>query len=102
MVVGNARDVRTRDPRHRTVEAVERLLGDDRRDLCPVATEPVALVDDQALAGLADRIEDGLLVERSKGPEVDDLDADVLFGYAVAGLEPVVGHEAVGDARHLR
>src|SRR4051812_44012319 len=43
VVVGNARDVGAGDPRDRPVEVVEGLLGDDRRDLGSVATEPVVL-----------------------------------------------------------
>ena len=57
---GHARDVRAGDPGDRSVEVVERLLGDDRGDLGAVAAEPVVLVDDQALAGLADRVEQRL------------------------------------------
>ena len=36
MVVGDARDLGAGDARDRPVEVVERLLGDDRRDLGPV------------------------------------------------------------------
>ena len=94
---GTSGHVRSGDPRHRPVEVVERLLGDDRRDLRAVPAEPVVLVDDEALAGLADGVEDRLLVERSERPQVDDLDADALLGDPVGRLEGVVGHQPVGD-----
>ena len=99
---GHARHLGAGDPRDRAVEVVERLLGDDRRDLRAVAAELVVLVDDQALAGLADRVEQRLAVERAERPQVDDLDADAVVGDPVGRLERVVRHQPVGDDRDLR
>src|SRR6476619_1062784 len=96
VVVRDAGHVRSGDPGHRPVEVVERLLGDDRGHLRAVAAEPVVFVDDHALAGLADRVEDSLLVEGPERPEVDHLDADPVVGDPVRGLEGVMGHQAVG------
>ena len=77
---GHARDLGAGDAGDGPIEVVERFLGDDRRDLGAVPAELVVLVDDQALAGLAHRLEDGLPVERPERPQVDDLGADPVLG----------------------
>src|SRR6185295_4058605 len=80
VVVRHTRDVRSGDPGHRSIEIVERLLGDQRRNLGAIPAEPIVFIDDQTLAGLAHRLEHGLVVERPQGPQVDHLDAYPLLG----------------------
>src|SRR5438094_10590742 len=51
-VEGHGRDIGSRDAHDRTVEVLERVLGDDGRDLGAEAAGQVALVDDHRLSGL--------------------------------------------------
>ena len=102
MVVRDARYLRAGEPGDGAVEVVECLLGHHRRYLSAVATEPVVLINHEALAGLAHGIEDGFLVERPKRPEIDDLDTDPFVHDDVGGLERVVRHQPVRDHGELR
>jgi hypothetical protein len=101
VVVRDARDFGAGHAGHRSVQIVERLLGDDGRDLRAIPTELVVLVHDQELAGLADRFEEGVAIEWPERPNIDHLHADPVFGDAVGGLEGVVGHQSVGHDRDL-
>src|SRR6266849_3641664 len=71
-------NVGRRDAHNWTVEAVERVLRDGRRDLRAETAGQVVLVYDHRLAGLLRRGQDGGSVQRRKRSQVDDLDADPL------------------------
>src|SRR3954466_5798910 len=58
------RGVRRGDPRHRPVEVLEGVLGDERRHLGAGRARVVGLVDDQRLRRLAHARQDRLGVER--------------------------------------
>src|SRR5206468_163306 len=81
------------DAAHGRLEVEERALHDGRGDLGAGAEAPRRLVDDDGAAGLGDRGDDRLAVERGDREQVDDL-----------GLDPVLGLEHVGrlagDAEH--
>ena len=76
---------------------IESLFGDDRGDLAADAADLAVLVDDERLARLGHRLEDGLSVQRAQSAKVDDLDADALVGQRACRLEAVVDHQAIGD-----
>src|SRR5439155_1168698 len=73
------------DAAHGRLEVEERALHDGRGDLGAGAEAPRRLVDDDGAAGLGDRGDDRLAVERGDREQVDDL-----------GLDPVLGLEHVG------
>src|SRR5579859_2215914 len=94
-------DVRRRDARDGPVEAVERVLGDERRDLRAETAGEVVLVHDHGLSRLADRLEDGVPVEGGQSPQVDDLDADAVRRHPLRRLQRVVRHQAPRKAAEL-
>jgi len=54
------------------------------------------LVDDGSAAGLLERFDDGLLVQRGHRPEVDHLGVDPLAREVLRGLERRTGHRTPG------
>ena len=63
----------------------------------------VGLGDDERLARLLRRVEDGLLVQRIQRPRLDDLGLyAVLFGELLGHFEGRVEHQAVGDDGDVR
>src|SRR5262249_6168755 len=70
---GWVRRVEARYPQHRRLERVEALLRHARRDFGTDSHVRRCLVDHDEPAGLADRREDRLGVQRRDRPEVDDL-----------------------------
>ena len=93
-----ARHVGGGEAAHRGVEVPEGLLGDDGRHLGADAEADVVLVDDEAAAGLGDRRQHGVAVERADRAQVDDLDRGaVLVGDDLGRLEAQVAVQAVGD-----
>ena len=68
----------------RRIEVIERFELDSGDDLVDVAADQDRLARDDAAAGLSNRGEDRLNVERNQTAQVDDLGLDALFG-----LEPL-------------
>ena len=86
---------------HRRVEVLERLLRDDRRHLGAEPAGEVVLVDDHRLAGLADRREHRLAVERYQRAQVDHLDRGALGLERVCDRERQLHRRGVGDDREV-
>src|SRR3982074_2320895 len=72
------RDVGRSDAHDWPVEAVECVLGDDRRYLAAEPPGHVVLVHDHGLARLAHRLQDRLPVQARHRPAADDLPAPAL------------------------
>src|SRR5258708_18275983 len=94
----HGRDVRRRDPDHRAVEVAEGVLRYDGRDLGAKTPGQVVLVHDHSLAGLADRFQDRVPVERRHRAEVDHLDAHSVRLQLRRRLYAVAGHEPPREA----
>ena len=77
--------VRRPEAHHRAVEPLERLPRHDGGDLSGERSRQVGLGDDQELASLFGRVEDGLLVQRIQRPRLDDLGLDTLLFGELAG-----------------
>src|SRR5690606_5893317 len=87
-------DVQPRQPPDRRVEVVERLTRSDaRRDLAAVAARANRLMHDQHLAGLLDRLEDGLVVKRVERAGVHHLNLNAILGEDVRRLERALHHQ---------
>jgi hypothetical protein len=80
-VYGNGR-VEAGDALRRRLEVEERLLVDERDDLRAEAAALRRLVHHDDAAGLLDRLDDGVDVERPEGPQVDDLAVSMPFSAA--------------------
>src|SRR5918997_233806 len=90
-------------PLHRSVEVIERPVLDDRRDLARDPEPPPLLLYRHSPVRLLDRLDDGVLIERSYGAQVYDLRVHpVLLGQGVGGPQAQVHLPAVGDDRHVR
>jgi hypothetical protein len=86
------RRVRRGDHLDRRLQCVEGVLGDKSGDVGRHVAARVRLVDDHQPAGLLDRLEDGVAVERRGGARID-------HGAGDAGLLEVVGR-LVGEVHH--
>src|SRR3989442_1513336 len=82
-------------------DAVESMRGDDGCDSPPDPAGDVVLVNDHRLAGLANRFEDRVTVERRQTSQVDHLDAHAFGVELLGGLQAVVRHEAPGKTAQL-
>src|SRR5215213_5106459 len=90
-------------PLHRGVEVVERPVLDDRRHLARDSEPPPLLLHRHRPVRLLDRLDDGVLIKRSDGPEVYDLGADAIFLLERVGdAQAQVDLPPVGDERHVR
>ena len=76
-------------------------VGQAGGDLGAEAEGREGLVDDQQPAGLGDRLEDGVEIERGDCPRIDELDRDVLGGELLADLQRVMDHQRQGDDRDV-
>ena len=74
------------------------MLGKEGRDLGADSAEGLVLVDQHGAMGLGHGVEDGLLVERTDGAEIDDLGLDAVLGGQDLGRREAGQHRAtVGD-----
>src|SRR5207244_4462585 len=92
---------RTR-PAYGRLEMEERALHDRRGDLGGGPEAPRRLVDDDGAAGLADRRDDRLAIERGDREEVQHLGLHAILGLEHVGrLARDAQHGAVGDEREI-
>ena len=81
----------------RSVEVLERLLGDGRGDLRAEAAGARVLVQDEHLRAAPHALEHALLVPRDERSQVEHLDLEALLRELVRGLGRRVHHRAPGD-----
>src|SRR5438132_3970616 len=87
VVEGHGRDVRRRQSHERSIQGIEGLLHDDRHHLGSDAGEARVLVDDQHLPRLLRGRDDGGLVNRLDGAQIQHLRRDVLGREFLSHLE---------------
>src|SRR3989442_740717 len=96
------RHVVRRDAAHGRLEVEESALHDGRGDLGAGPEDSRRLVDDNGAAGLADRGDDRLAVERGDREQVDHLGLDPVLGLEHVGRLPGdPQHSAVRDEREI-
>src|SRR6202158_4710937 len=100
-VEGHRRNIGPCDTHDRAVQVAESVLGDDGGDLRAESAGEIVLVHDHRLTRAARGLEDGLLVERGKRPEVDHLDTQAFALEKGCGLQAIVSHEAPREAAHV-
>ena len=83
-------------PQRRRIQIVEGVLDHPGHDLGPDAHRPPAFLGRDQTAGLLDALDDGLVVQRAQGAQVDDLAADALLRQLLGGLQGKADHAAVG------
>src|SRR5262249_46813922 len=98
--VGNG-CVDRRDAHDGRVEIFERLFRDDRRQLAADSTRASRLVEEQRTAGLRDRRQDRLAVERRQGAEIDHFGLHAFHFQVLGGLERGVHHRAERQDRQV-
>ena len=82
----------------RGVEVVKGVVLNEGRDLSRNAAERFGLIDKDRTVGFFDAVDDGVLVERADGAEVDDLGVDVVLRLEFfRGFESVEHTATVGD-----
>src|SRR5438105_11311570 len=92
-------DMRRRDPHDRSIEVVEELLPDDRRDLGSPATEARVLLDREQTRRLRDRRPDRRHVERNERTNVDHLGVEAIRAELLGRLQRARHHRG---ERHER
>ena len=100
LAVGHGR-VERRDQPDRRLERREAVLGDLRGDHARGRRMPRPLVDQHEPAGLLDRLQDRLGVERRQRARIDDLGLDALLGELLGRVERAVDAPAGGDDRDV-
>ena len=91
-------DVEAGDAPHRRAERQDPPLGQDRRHLGAEARGARRFVNDHRPAGLCDRVEHRVLVERHEGSQIEDLHLGIAaLGEAHGGGRRHRQHRAVGD-----
>src|SRR5690606_12606167 len=95
------RNIVPRHPGYGRFQPEEGPLVDERRQLRTHPGRPGSLVDDHGAAGLFDGFDDGVLIDRIQGAQVDHFAADPVL---LPGLRRLLGHRhhrSPGQYRHV-
>src|SRR5690606_30207170 len=90
------------DAQRRGVQVVEGVLDHAGDHFGADAHRTPALFGRDQAVGLLDALDDGLVVQRTQGANVDDLDRNALAGQLFGGLQGETDHAAVGRDGDVR